>query len=121
MAAAANSYYFNKLWVFRGEDAEKKTSRQFTEFMVITVGGALINIGIASLFVNNQAPVEGFLYWLPGIAYLYTLFIQAFHAITPADFAHWATEAAMFGTAAGLVWNFLGYKFFVFRAKRKKK
>lgn len=88
-AANINSYVWNRLWVFESE--QKKTGKEYAKFLVISVVGAFINVGIASLVVN----------FVP---------IQFGLSATP-----WANVGAAAGTAAGLFWNFFGYKFVVFK------
>ena len=59
--------------------------------MVVSTIGLFINVGALSLIVNS---------------------IGAPGAVSP---ALWANIGALIATAASLIWNFLGYKFIVFR------
>lgn len=64
---------------------------EYLKFFIISLGGLIINVGISSLLVNLVMPQFG---------------------IGP---VLWANIGAAFGAGAGLLWNFLGYKFMVFK------
>ncbi|MDP3093351.1 MAG: GtrA family protein [bacterium] len=85
LIATTNSYFWNKLWTF-GSGKGK-----FHQFLVISVIGFFINVGAASFIVNLIGPQAG-------------LTVKT-----------WANVGALMGSAAGLIWNFLGYKFIVFK------
>ena len=95
--AVINSYLFNKFWTFKSPDAvsDKETvkgmGREFLGFLVITLVGLGINNLTASLIVNWIGPQWN---------------------ISP---ELWANIGAMVASAVGLIWNFLGYKFFIFK------
>jgi len=94
-AAATFSYFMNKRWAFR-DDSKEKEVRKFSQFFIVSIIGAVINVTVATLVVMYLKPVIG------------------------ADFLFlndklWGSVGALFGTAFGLIWNFLGYKFFVFK------
>ncbi len=116
--AVINSYYFNRIWVFRGEET-KRVGTEFTKFIVISVVGAFINVGVATLVVTFEEGMVGFIHMIPLISPTYDWFVTTLQGFTSPDFAVWPTVAALFGTLAGLVWNFLGYKFLVFTGKKK--
>lgn len=86
--ATVNSYLWNKYWTF-----ESGTSRdnEFIKFLIISVIGAFINIGIASFIVNFIAPFSGI------------------------SLPIWANIGAAAATAISMIWNFSGYKFIVFK------
>jgi putative flippase GtrA len=87
--AAASAYFWNKYWTF---DAKNKSNvQEVTKFITISVSGFLINVGLASLIV---------------------FFFTKTTLITPEQLANIAAAVA---TLASLVWNFFGYKFFVFK------
>lgn len=113
--AVINSYYFNRRWVFKGQEGDKVTI-EFSKFIVVSIVGAFVNVGAASLVANFQAPMTGFFQAIPGIKQLFDWAVALIARITTDA---WATVAAIFGSAAGLVWNFVGYKFLVFIKKRK--
>ena len=87
--AVINSYYFNKYWVFRSCISTKSN---FITFLTISVIGFLLNVAAASIvFVMLTSAVTD-------------------HVRLVANFG------AIMGTFAVLLWNFIGYKFFVFKA-----
>lgn len=95
IAAATFSYFMNKRWAFRDKSKDKEVQK-FSQFFAVSIVGAVINVSVATLVVTYLKPVVG------------------------ADFLFlndnlWGTVGALFGTAFGLVWNFLGYKFIVFK------
>ena len=92
LAAVVNSYFWNKLWVFK-RNTKEKTSQEFFQFFIVSVIGFAINIGVNYFFVN---------------------LVSAFWGIPPKT---WTQLSAMFAAIAALFWNFVGYKFIVFDAK----
>src|SRR3989344_1889236 len=84
IVANFNSYFWNKTWTFQAS----------FKFLIVSLGGLLLNVGVASLVVNFTAPFGGL------------------------DPKQWANMGAVFGAIASLAWNFLGYKFVVFVARR---
>ena len=88
--AVVNSYILNRYWVFRG--ASSGTTSEKSSFILISVMGLLINTLVSSLIF---AAVPQF---MPNVSV--TLIANA---------------AALCGTAAVLLFNFFGYKRFVFR------
>ncbi len=88
--ATCAKYSGDKFWVF--EKMEKKeVGKEFGQFLLVTLIGMGINVGIASLVVNLISP--------PG-------------CLPPEIWATFGAIVAAFGAAA---WNFLGYKFIVFK------
>ncbi len=85
------AYFCNKYWTFGAEG--KANVKEFSQFFIVSVIGFLINVGLASFVVNVMGPMRG---------------------ISP-DL--WANIGALAATAASLIWNFIGYKFFVFKKK----
>ena len=85
IVAVINSYFWNKHWTFKAEKG------RFREFLVVSLIGFLINVGVASVMVNLVGPLGG----LSGPI--------------------WANIGAITATVVALLWNFLGYKFFVFK------
>lgn len=88
-AAHINSYIWNRVWVF--ESRKKRTAKEYAQFLAVSVVGAVINVGAASLVVN---------------------FIPTQFGLGP---KMWANVGVAAGAGAGLFWNFFGYKFIVFR------
>ncbi len=87
--ANINSYFWNKYWTFEKKSTEK-SGREFSQFFIVSVIGFLINVFVASFVFKSISPV-GF----------------------TSD--QWGLIGAAFGSIAGLVWNFMGYKFIVFK------
>jgi len=124
VAAIVNSYFWNKYWTFAGQDkisvesrletteqvvpaeAEAirvpqggrediaRTGREFLQFVLVSAGALLLNVGIASFLVNTIGPRAG------------------------ASPNLWANIAALVGTVFSFIWNFLGYKFIVFKPSK---
>jgi len=90
--ATLNSYVWNKLWTFKRQ-ATESVGKEFTQFIIVSVIGFLINVGIASGIFKFLAPVGGL------------------------NSDQWAIAAAVIATAVSMIWNFLGYKFIVFDVK----
>lgn len=93
VAALTNSYFMNKYWTFAGKGTSNRII-EVSEFTIISLIGFLINVGVSSLVVNLIPPII-------------------------VSEAVWPSIAALFGTAFGLVWNFIGYKLVVFEKKKK--
>lgn len=92
IVATGGSYLWNRTWTFNV--SQKISGKESGRFFVVSLIGWLINSSIASLVVNFVA--------IPG-------------GITP---KLWANVGAAVATLASLVWNFVGYKFFVFAARK---
>jgi len=90
LIAIINSFLWNKFWTFKKRET-KKTGTEFLQFLIVSAIGLGINVGIASLIVNLIGPQAG---------------------ISPKI---WATVGALIATMFSMVWNFLGYKFIVFK------
>jgi len=90
LVAIINSFLWNKFWTFKKGETEK-TGTEFLQFLIISAVGFGINVGIASLVVNLIGPQAG---------------------ISPKV---WATVGALIATMFSMIWNFLGYKFIVFK------
>ena len=93
LVAVTFSYFFNKRWAFQDK---KKTEqgRQFSQFLFVSFIGMIINVSTASIVVNYIAPQVAFITLAPKL---------------------WGNLGAVGGAATGLIWNFLGYKFWVFK------
>ena len=91
--AVINSYLWNKHWTFRAKEADEpgEVAKEFSQFMMVTLIGLAINSSIVF-----------------GI----TTFISPFFGLSPELWANLAKGAA---TGFSLIWNFFGYKFFVFK------
>lgn len=103
--AMINSFIFNKFWVFRGD--EGGLYFQIIKFLVITVVG---------MFVIHQL-IFSFLYY--NFNFLFDGFFEIAHYFGLAFFSrdfialNLSKITAIIGS---LVWNFIGYKFIVFKS-----
>jgi putative flippase GtrA len=83
--ANINSYFWNKHWTFHKEGGK---STEFFQFFIVSVVGFIVNVIVASLVFKS---VAGFSVDQAGLI------------------------GAASGSIAGLAWNFIGYKFIVFK------
>ena len=88
LAATFNSFIWNRFWSFE-EHGKEKIGKEALQFYAVTIVGLLINVGIAT---GMKAVGPDTTLWVgvvsPGIATIFSL-----------------------------AWNFVGYKFFVFKKK----
>ncbi len=93
LCAVIFSYFFNKHWAFQDR---KKTEqgKQFSQFLSVSIIGMLVNVTTASIIVNYISP--------------YVTFVTLSGKL-------WGNLGAVGGSAVGLIWNFIGYKFWVFK------
>jgi putative flippase GtrA len=89
LAAAIGAYFWNKYWTFGA--TEKSNTQEVTKFILVSVSGFMINVGLASLIVFTWTSSS---------------------IVTAAQIANIAAATA---TIASLIWNFFGYKLFVFK------
>ena len=89
LCATTNSFAWNSVWTF---EAKQRTKKEAAKFYAVAIIGWVLNVAVAS-FVRDGVPI-------------------------PLDIAPalWANVAALAGILATFLWNFLGYKFFVFRS-----
>lgn len=90
LIAATHSYFWNKLWTFQIKEKTKAFS-QFSQFVVISFVGVLINSGIIYFVIEWAGQEMGKQVWV--------------------------NIAKVFATIISLMWNFVGYKFIVFKKK----
>jgi putative flippase GtrA len=90
IASNTNSYLWNKFWVFE-KGKNKKVGSELTKFVVASILGLLLNVAIASL-----ARTIG-----PNFFEL--------------DGTVWANVAAAVGSITAMLFNFVLYKFWVFK------
>jgi putative flippase GtrA len=86
--ATISSFFWNKYWTF--EDRAEVNTKETGSFIMVSVIGLIINISLASLIV----------YFLSS------------SGIEPKRLANIGAASA---TIASLIWNFIGYKFIVFK------
>jgi len=88
--AVVNSYFWNKFWTYEKKETEG-AGKEFRKFYLITGIGFLLNVSIASFIVNIIGPQFG-------------LTTEV-----------WAYIGAILAIICVFMWNFLGYKFIVFK------
>jgi putative flippase GtrA len=96
VCAMLNSYALNRAWTFDHESAPAWTKAEFMRFALVTFFGFLINVGTTSLIVNAIHPLFGM------------------------SQIRWDNVAAVLATALNFIWNFVGYKVFVFKSKEQR-
>lgn len=87
LIAMTNSYLWNKFWVF--ESQKKDATKEAGQFYIVSFIGYLINVGVASLLVNYLS--------------------------LPWDIKIIGNMSSIFGSICALFWNFIGYKYWVFK------
>ena len=89
VAATTNSFFWNKFWTF--DSREPANASQTVKFYAVAVVGFLLNVGVASVVFTN--------------------------VMHPAAISNkqWANVGALAGVAASFLWDFLGYKYLVFK------
>jgi putative flippase GtrA len=92
MVAVMNSYFLNRSWTFRATGRQKSLVRSGTQFVAVSLIGAVVNVGTASYIATFVSPING----------LEKL---------------WPSAAALVGTACSFIWNFIGYKYIVFASR----
>ena len=91
--AVINSYFWNKRWTFKAREADEagEVAKEFSQFIGVTLIGLAINSGIVFSITTFISPLFGLSIGL------------------------WANLAKAAATGISLIWNFIGYKFFVFK------
>ena len=90
IVATCAKYMGDKVWAFEQKETAKMGS-EFVKFFLVTLIGLVINVSIASFTVNQIGPQFG---------------------LTAEVWANIGGIVAAFGT---VLWNFVGYKFLVFK------
>lgn len=90
LVAVTSSFLWNKFWTFRALSIEH-VGLQFAQFFAVSALGLAINVGTFAVVNDFVGPPAGV---LPRV---------------------WANAAAAAAATVGLLWNFTGYKFVVFK------
>jgi len=90
LVAVFNSFIWNKLWTFKKQDTGK-TQKELIQFLTFSVIGFIINVGVASFVVDIIGPKAGISKEL------------------------WGTVGAAAATVFSMTWDFIVYKFIVFK------
>lgn len=88
--ATVNSYFLNKYWTFQDRSGKEK-GKKFSQFLAVSIVGVAINSSIVFVITTYIPPMMGISSVL------------------------WANLAKVAATGVSLVWNFVGYKFWVFK------
>ena len=88
--AVTNSYIWNKIWTFKKVDT-KETGKEFGQFIMISVIGLILNAAVAGFLVIVIGPMGGI------------------------SVKTWASVSAAVASICVMAWNFIGYKFWVFK------
>jgi len=90
LCATVAKYWGNKFLASEKKESEEM-KKEFIQFLSITMISLLINVGVASFVVNTIKPQFGL------------------------NIILWANVGAIIASIAGSLWNFVGYKFIVFK------
>lgn len=93
VVAMFNGYFWNKFWVFPNRNTGQGLFADFPKFLAVSIGGLLVNTIVV-------VAITGILGSLLG-----------------ADEKLVLNAAKLCATLASMIWNFVGYKFIVFRKK----
>lgn len=94
-AAVINSYIWNKYWTFKKRE-KGDAAQEFSKFLFVSIIGAVINSGIVFSITTYIDPLFNLSSGL------------------------WVNVAKILATGVALVWNFVGYKFWAFKANNNK-
>ena len=94
LCATTNSYFWNKYWTF--ESSNKPKVSEAAKFYTIAIIGGFLNVSVASLIFSGIHRPE----------------------YIPVNL--WANVAALGGILSAFIWNFLGYKFVVFKKEESQ-
>jgi putative flippase GtrA len=89
LTAATNSYFWNKFWTFK--KGKEKRRGEFLQFLIISAIGWGINTGIVVLGTTYLAPIANL------------------------SAGAWVNIMKLTATFVSMTWNFIGYKFIVFK------
>lgn len=89
--ANISSYFWNKYWTF-DQGKKKQSKSEFIQFFAVSIVGFLINVFVAT--------------------FVFKVVIGSLINLTDGQIG---LIGAAFGSIAGLAWNFIGYKLWVFK------
>lgn len=90
LVAVINSYFMNKYWTFQDVTRHREETK-FAQFIAVSLIGSGINSTIVAGITTFIPPTFGL------------------------SERVWANIAKLFATGISLIWNFVGYKLFVFK------
>jgi len=90
IVATVAKYFADKFWAFEKKETEN-AGKEFGKFFIVTLIGFVVNVGIAYGVVTFVKPMFG---------------------LTPEN---WGIIGGVVATLVTFAWNFIGYKFIVFK------
>jgi putative flippase GtrA len=94
LLALTNSYLLNRYWTFK-TPTRPRSAREVGSFVLVSLIGVSLNTAFVVALTRVMAPPVG---------------------LTP---QLWENLAKALATGGALLWNFVGYKYFVFRPAQK--
>jgi putative flippase GtrA len=91
IVAVIHSFFWNKFWTFRVKKTE--ATKEFLQFLIVSIVGLLLNSAIVYMITTWMKPMFGM------------------------SEVSWANAGKIAATVISLIWNFIGYKFIVFKKK----
>ena len=91
IVANVGSFFWNKYWTFTSSEDGKPKQGNITQFFIVSIIGFGVKVGAASLIVNGIGAAGNF------------------------TEEQWANIGNVTGTIFSMIWNFIGYKFWVFK------
>ena len=91
LSATTNAYFWNKLWAFK-KDGANPNLKEYIRFISVTLTGLAINTGIVFFMTSVVGTPAG---------------VSA---------AVWENVAKFSAIIPNVMWNFVGYKFFIFKS-----
>lgn len=91
LIATTNAYFWNRLWVFKKE-GEQPNLKEYTRFICVTFTGLLLNTGIVYFLTSIVGAPEGM------------------------SEPVWENIAKFGAIIPNVMWNFIGYKFIIFKS-----
>lgn len=93
IVAVVNSYLWNKYWTFRSKGPAK--TGEFLQFTIVSLIGLILNFVYVSAMTKFIAPPFEL------------------------NITQWANVVKVTGVVISVLWNFIGYKFIVFREEKR--
>ena len=105
--AVVNSFVLNRFWAFGSAKEKTDILGEIWKFLVVTVIG---------MFVVHQLIFNGIYYNLPALTDFFYSIVSFLRldVVFSSEFVK-INSAKMVAIVGSLIWNFIGYKFFVFK------
>lgn len=102
--AVTMSYFLNKHWTFQDKENSGEV-KKFSQFIFVSVIGMVVNVSVATLVATYARNLIDLNALTGSFAFISNIDTNKL----------WGSIGALTGTAVGLMWNFIGYKFWVFK------